>query len=434
MTGSARELRARAHRLIPGGAHTYAKGDDQFPENAPGLIVRGQGCHAWDLDGNEYIEYGMGLRSVGLGHAYPPVVEAVRRQLELGSNFTRPSPIEGACAETLLSLVPGVEQVKFTKDGSTAITAAIRLARAYTGKMIVAYCADHPFFSYDDWFIGGLQMSAGIPPEQRSLVTTFHYNDRESLRAVFDRHPGEVACVLMEPERELPPQDGFLEFARDLAHAHGALFILDEMITGFRWHNGGAQTLYGIQPDLCGFGKAMANGFSVSALAGRRDIMKLGGWEHDRDRVFLLSTTHGAETHALAAAVATMDVYRSEDVIGHMRRQGERLRQECNAVARALGISGSFDVRGHPANLIYTTRDAAGKPSQLFRTLFMQEMVKRAVLGPSFVLSYSHADSDIDRTIEAVRQSLEVYRRALEDGIEGLIEGRPVQPADRRRG
>lgn len=433
-SAGSRSLHERAHRLIPGGSHTYAKGDDQFPLNAPAFIARGHGCHVWDTDGNEFIEYGMGLRAVSLGHGYEPVVHAVKRHLDHGTNYTRPAPVEVACAEKFLECIQGAEQVKFTKDGSTAITAATKLARAFTGRKKVAYCADHPFFSYNDWFIGGFAMSAGIPREHRSLVTTFRYNDIESVRRVFSENPGEIACILLEPERETPPADEFLARARDLAHENGALLILDEMITGFRWDRGGAQAVYGITPDLSGFGKAMANGFSVSALAGRREIMELGGFTTDRDRVFLLSTTHGAENHALAAAIATMTVYENEDVIGHLHRQGERLREGCRAVATELGLSRNFDVVGRASNLVYATRDAEGSPSQEFRTLFMQEMVRRGILGPSFVLSYSHSDEDIDRTIEATRGALEVYRRGLDDGVGTVLEGRPVQPVDRRRG
>ena len=277
-------------------------------------------------------------------------------------------------------------------------------------------------------------MSAGIPSEHRSLVRTFQYNDLESLRKVFDENPGEIACILLEPERDTPPRDGFLEKARDLTHENGALLVFDEMITGFRWDKGGAQKVHGVVPDLSGCGKALANGFSVSALAGRRDIMDQGGFAEDRDRVFLLSTTHGAENHALAAAIATMTVYENEDVTGTLRRQGERLQKGCIEVATSMGVQDSFTVIGHPANLVYATRDGAGEPSQEFRTLFMQEMIKRGILGPSFVISYSHSDDDVDRTIDAVRGALEVYKRGLEDGIDTVLEGRPVRPVDRRRG
>jgi glutamate-1-semialdehyde 2,1-aminomutase len=430
--GDAEGLRRLAHELIPGGCHTYAKGDDQYPVGAPPFVARGAGCHVWDLDGREYIEYGMGLRAVALGHAFPAVMQAAVRQMALGSNFTRPAPIEVECAEKILRALGSGDQVKFAKDGSTVITAATKLARAYTGRDIVAYCADHPFFSYNDWFIGSWQMAAGIPDPYRSLTATFRYNDIDSLRALFARHPGQIACVLLEPERDVPPSDGFLSAVRDLAHQHGALLVFDEMITGFRWHLGGAQAVYGVQADLAGFGKALANGFAVSALVGRREIMALGGWSHDRDRVFLLSTTHGAETHALAAAIATIEVYEREPVIATLDRQGQRLQRGCNDAAAALGISHCFQLVGRPCNLVYVTRDAEGQPSQAFRTLFMQELIKGGVLAPSFVVSYSHSDADIDRTIDVVHRALGIYRRGLEDGVHTVLEGRPVRPVDRR--
>jgi glutamate-1-semialdehyde 2,1-aminomutase len=431
---TSRELSHRAHQLIPGGSHTYAKGDDQFPEQAPGFIARGKGCHVWDVDGNEFIEYGMGLRAVTLGHAFDPVVKAAAAQMELGNNYTRPAAIEVECAEKLLGIVSAADQVKFAKDGSTVITAATKLARAYTGRDMIAYCADHPFFSYNDWFIGGHQMSAGIPEVVRDLTTTFTYNDLDSVHQLFDRYPGRIACVLLEAERDTPPHDGFLHELRELAHRNGALFILDEMITGFRWNLGGGQAEYGIEPDLSGFGKALANGFAVSALVGKREIMRLGGWDHDQDRVFLLSTTHGAENHALAAAIATMDFYQREGVVETLHRQGARLRRGCEQVAAELGMSEHFSVEGRDCNLVYVTRDVNGERSQPFRTLFMQEMIRRGVLGPSFVVSYSHRDEDIDHTIEAVRGALKVYRRGLEDGVEKVLEGRSVQPVDRKRG
>ncbi len=426
-------LRQRARALIPGGAHTYAKGDDQFPVDAPGVIVRGDGCHAWDADGNEYIEYGMGLRSVTLGHAYEPVIQRVAAVLSHGTNYTRPAALEGECAEAVLELIDGAEQVKFAKDGSTVTTAAIRLARAHTGRPLVAFCHDHPFFSYNDWFIGHSPMDAGIPAAARDLTATFRYNDIVSLEAVFAANPGQVACVILEPERETPPGDNFLMRVQELCRREGAVFILDEMITGFRWHRGGAQAVYGLDPDLSAFGKGLGNGFAISALVGKRHIMELGGFDHDRERVFLLSTTHGAESVGLAAALATIDVYQSEDVVGRLHRQGQRLRLGVEQVARARGLESAFWVSGRDCNLVFATCDAQGERSQLFRTLFMQQMVRRGILGPSFVVSYSHSDDDIDRTIEAVDSSLAVYREALDGDVHEFLHGRPVQPAMRRR-
>ncbi|MDU6731438.1 MAG: glutamate-1-semialdehyde 2,1-aminomutase, partial [Bradyrhizobium sp.] len=270
-------MRSKAHSLIPGGAHTYAKGDDQYPVLAPSFLTRGEGCHVWDIDGNEFIEYGMGLRAVTLGHAYKPVVEAAHRQMLLGENYTRPATIELTCAEEFLGLIEGADMVKFAKNGSDATTAAVRLARAYTGRDLIARCGDQPFFSTDDWFIGNTPMSAGIPKVVQDLTLQFRYNDIESLRSLFAQHPGEIACVIMEAATAVEPQPGFLHAVQALCRKEGAVFILDEVITGFRWNVGGAQREYGITPDLSTFGKGIGNGFSVSALAGKRELMELGG-------------------------------------------------------------------------------------------------------------------------------------------------------------
>jgi glutamate-1-semialdehyde 2,1-aminomutase len=422
----------KAHALIPGGAHVYAKGDDQYPGNAPGFIERGKGCHVWDVDGNEFIEYGMGLRAVGLGHGYPSVVEAAHRQMLLGTNFTRPSPIEFECAELLASLIPSAEMVKFGKNGSDVTTAAVKLARAFTGRDIVAICGDQPFFSVDDWFIGTTALSAGIPKAIQDLTVKFQYNDLPSLRRLFLEFPGRIACVILEAETTVPPAPGFLEGLQNLIRENDAVFILDEMITGFRWHLGGAQSYYHLRPDLSTFGKAIANGFSVAALVGRRDLMKLGGLHHDKQRVFLLSTTHGAETHGLAAAIETIRIYRTEGVIDHLYSRGERLRRGIERAIATYNLEGYFAVLGKEPNLTYATRDEHKKPSQAFRTLFLQETIKRGLLMPSLVVSFSHSDADIDHTIEGIAEALEVYRKALEEGVEKYLASRPVKPVFRK--
>lgn len=427
-----KELQRKAHALIPGGAHVYAKGDDQYPVEAPGFIERGEGCHVWDSDGNEFIEYGMGLRSVSLGHGYRSVVEAAHRQMLLGTNFVRPSSLEAKCAELFASFVPSAEMVKFAKNGSDVTTAAVKLARAYTGRDMVAVCGDQPFFSVDDWFIGSTVLSAGIPKPIQELTVKFRYNDLESVRRLFLEFPDRIACVILEAETTTPPAPGFLEGLQELVRAKGAIFILDEMITGFRWHLGGAQSYYGLRPDLSTFGKAMGNGFSVSALAGRRELMELGGLRHDKARVFLLSTTHGAELHALAAAMETMRVYRTEGVIEHLYRQGERLRRGVDRAIASCKLDGYFAVLGKEPNLIYATRDHNKQPSQAFRALFLQETIKRGLLMPSLVVSFSHGDAEIDSTIDAIAEALEIYRKALDEGVEKYLVGRPVKPVFRQ--
>ena len=426
-----RGLSRRAHELIPGGAHTYAKGDDQYPEPSPAFIVRGQGCHVWDMDGNEFIEYGMGLRAVTLGHAFPSVIEAAARQMQLGTNFVRPAPIEVECAERFLELIPTAEMVKFGKHGSDAVDGAVRLARAHTRRDFVAICGDHPFFSTADWFIGTTPMPGGVPEWIRSRSVKFRYNDLASVQRLFDEYPEQIACVLLEPARLDEPAERFLPELKGLCARNGALLVFDEMITGFRWHRSGAQHVYGVTPDLSTFGKGIANGFALSALAGRREIMELGGYDHDRERVFLMSTTNGAETHAMAAGIASMATYRDEDVVGHLYRQGARLRMGVRAAAEAAGVAGRVECLGRDCALLFATRDQHGRPSQEFRTLFLQELIRRGILAPSFMVSYSHTEADIDYTIDAVAEALMVYRKALEEGVERFLVGRSVKPVFR---
>jgi len=418
----------RFHSRIPGGSHTYAKGDDQFPAHMLPYVARGEGCRMWDADGNEFIEWGMGLRSVTLGHAYPPVVEAARKAMLAGTNFVRPALIELEAAESFLDLIQGAEMVKFAKDGSDATSGAVRVSRAYTGRDLVAICANHPFFSVDDWFIGTTPMSAGIPEATRELTVTFRYNDPESVEQLFERHSERLACLILEPEKYDPPADGFLHRLRDLCDRHGTVLIFDEMITGFRWHLGGAQALHGVVPDLSSWGKALANGFSVSALAGRKEIMELGGLLHDKERVFLLSGTHAAETHGLAAALATMKVYREEPVIETLWKQGRRLADGLERAIADQDLEEHIQLFGRPCCLVYGTKDAEGKPSQPFRTLFLQEIMKRGVIAPSLIISYSHDDEAVDRTVEAFHGAFGVYRKALDEGIDEYLESRPVQP------
>ncbi|WP_406368868.1 glutamate-1-semialdehyde 2,1-aminomutase [Streptomyces sp. NBC_00647] len=450
-----RTANERLHAMIPGGAHTYAKGDDQYPENLAPVISHGRGAHVWDIDGNRYIEYGSGLRSVSLGHAHPRVIEAVRRELDRGSNFVRPSIVEVEAAERFLATVPTAEMVKFAKNGSDVTTAAVRLARAVTGRPRVAICGDHPFFSVDDWFIGTTPMPAGIPAATTELTVSFPYGDLAATEELLTRYQGEIACLILEPvghtepspNSQLLPQPsagrgpqsggdsapGYLAGLRELADRHGCVLIFDEMITGFRWSEAGAQGLYGVVPDLSTFGKALGNGFAVSALAGRRELMELGGLRHSHDRVFLLSTTHGAETHSLAAAMAVQTTYVEEGVTARLHALGERLAAGVRDAAASMGVGDHIVVRGRASNLVFATLDENRQPSQQYRTLFLRRLLAGGVLAPSFVVSSALDDVDIDRTVDVVAQACAVYRKALDAGDPTpWLGGRPVKPVFRR--
>lgn len=426
-------LQRRLHELVPGGAHTNARGSDQYPEEMSPIIVRGSGARVLDADGNWLVEYGMGLKAVTLGHAYPPVVEAVSRAAADGVNFSRPSVWEVQAAERFLQMVPTADMVKFAKNGSDVTTAAVKLARAATGRDLVAICRTQPFFSVDDWFMGTTSMTAGIPQAVRDLTVSFAFNDIGSLRALLDEHRGRIAAVVMEAATgTVEPQPGFLEDVRALADSDGFVLVFDEMISGMRWSSAGAQSVYGVTPDLSTWGKALGNGFSVSALAGKRELMELGGLNTDASRVFLLSNTHGAETTGLAAYLAVADAYAESDVVGVMQTQGEKLREGLVAAVAASGMSDHIAILGRPSALVFGTKDAQGAPSQAYRTLFIQELLRHGVLAQSLVISAAHTDDDVATTVDAFAAASAVYARAIEAGTtDGFLQGRPVAPAIR---
>lgn len=420
-------------RVIPGGAHSLAKGDDQYPEGMAPIIVHGSGCRVRDLDGNELIEYGIGLRSVTLGHGDQRILGPVKTALDSGVNFARPHAVERLAAERLLDLFPFADMVKFGLNGSDATSAAVKLARAFTGRDRIAVCADHPIFATADWFICTTPMSAGIPEAHHELTSGFRYNDLDSVEAVLDGAPGQFAALVLEAETTVPPRPGFFEGLRTLCDRHGTLLILDEIITGLRWHERGAQFVYGIKPDLCALGKGLANGLPLSALLGRREIMDLGGFATGRDRVYLLSQTYGAQPWVLAAMLAVFDVYENDAIVSRLHAAGARLRVGVEEVVSARGLGSHIQVVGRDSNLVFVTRDTAGERSQGFRTLFLQELLRQRILAPSFVVSAAHDHDAIDRTVMAVDSALPAYERALEKGLETVLRGRPVQPSIRRR-
>lgn len=434
--------RARVHDRIPGGAHTYSKGDDQFPALSPAAITHGLGAYVWDVDGHRYLDCSMGLTSVSLGHAYAPVLERVKAELDRGVNFQRPSALELEMAERFLSIVPGHDMIKFSKNGSTVTTAAVKLARAKTGRKLVAFPGNHPFYSYDDWFIGTTPCSRGVPEEIANLSVTFSGCDIDSLRALFERYPDQIACVITEPLKSTCGRGctcqrdvgDFLREAIALTHAHGALFVIDEMVTGFKTAWPGSMAQYGVRPDMTTWGKGIANGFAFCALTGTSDVMELGGIRRvGEEKVFLISTTHGAETHAMAAALATIDAFEQHQVVQHNQAIGAALAARCMERVQAHDLGQAVQVIDCSWMPTFIFRDAAGHVSAGFRTLFMQEMIRRGVLFQGvFVPCFSHGDMEVDRFVEAFDESLAVYGQALDSGYEHHLVGEPVKPVFRK--
>ena len=423
----------RLLRAIPGGAHTYSRGHDQFPANAPEILVRGKGVYIFDPTGKKYLDFGMALRAVNLGYAEDAVDEAAIKQIRNGTNLTRPSMIELEAAELLVDMIDSVDMVKFTKNGSTAVSAAVKLSRAYTGRNMVARCAEHPFLSYDDWFIGSTQLTRGIPQETIEQTKMFHYNDIISLESLISEYPGQFSCVILEPATTEDPAEGYLQQVQALCRANGIVFVLDEMITGFRWHLKGAQHMYGVTPDLSTFGKAMANGFAVACVAGKREIMELGSIEFDgRERVFLLSTTHGAEMCALGAFVATVNFMKQHNVVEHLWDYGNKLVALMQRKAKANGISQNFKVGGFACSPYYQTLDSTGANSLPLRTLFVQEMINNGVLMPWISLSYRHGEAELAIIESALNATFTIYRKALDEGVEKYLVGPAIKPVFRK--
>lgn len=444
----------RLQRVIPGGSHTYSKGSDQFPSNAPQILERGKGVYLFDAEGKKFLDFGMGLRSVLIGYAEEQIDSKAIEYLKKGMNLTRPSLIELEAAELMTDLIPSADMVKFTKNGSTAVTAAVKLARAYTGRKKVAICADHPFFSYDDWFIGTTPMSKGVLEEDSNFTKTFKYNDIGSLEKLISENTGEIACVILEPlavdcpsvsqvqggccgqsicSRVINSNDTFLHKVQELCNKNGIVFILDEMITGFRWGLAGAQGKFNLNPDLSTFGKAMANGFPLACVVGKREIMSQGSIEElGKERLFLVSTTHGADMASLGAFVANVAFMKREPVEERVWSFGSQLIAKMNQCAVNRGLEKYFQVFGPACTPRFVTLDCNEKPSLEFRTLFLQEMLKGGILMPWISISYRHTESLLSEIEQALDETFEIYAQALETSPRGFVQGDYLKPVFRQ--
>lgn len=441
ITKESKIFKKEIHDLIPGGGHTYSKGDDQFPENAPAAISHGKGCYVWDIDGNKFLDCSMGLTSVSLGHSFKPIIKQVKKELDKGVNFQRPSNIERIMAKAFLSLIPQHDRIKFAKNGSTVTTAAVKLARAKTGRKLVAFPEDHPFYSYDDWFISSTQCNSGIPDEIKNLSVTFKSCDLSSLKELFSKYPNQIACVITEPEKSICyncnctiSNEKFLNEAIDFTKKEGAVFILDEIVTGFKTYLPGTITKYNLDPDLTTWGKGIANGFSFCALTGKKEIMDLGGIKQKKkEKVFLISTTHGGETHSIAAALATLEEFKSNHVIEHIKKIGSLFIDSCNEIIQKHMLSDFIEIVPCWWQPVLLFKDHNKQISQEFRTLILQEMIKGGVLFQGFLsVSFSHKTRDILYFKEIFDKALLIYKKALKKGFEHFLKGDVIKPVFRK--
>jgi glutamate-1-semialdehyde aminotransferase/spore coat polysaccharide biosynthesis protein SpsF (cytidylyltransferase family) len=420
------ELLGRAEKVIPGAAQTFSKGRTQFVQGvSPVFLQRGKGCRVWDADGNEYIDYILGLLPNILGYAHDEVNAAAAAQLAQGHSFSLPHPVEVDLAERLVRLIPCAEMVRFAKNGSDATTGAVRAARAFTGRERVACCGYH---GWQDWYIGSTTRNAGVPGAVRALTHPFPYNDLGRLEEVLSQHPGEFAAVILEPMNFVEPHAGYLAGVKELAHQHGALLIFDEICTGFHFGLGGAQKRFGVTPDLACFGKAMGNGYPIACVCGRADVMGIFA------EIFF-SFTFGGEAASMAAALKVLDILETTDALARIEANGRVLRDGFNVLARQAGLAGRFEAVGYPQWSLLKFRDAAGKDSFLERSLFQQETVKRGVLLlTTHNLSAAHDNVAIERTLEVYAAVFKTLAGWLSEADPSrYLEGPMIQPVFRVR-
>ena len=411
----------RAERVIPGCSQTFSKGANQHERGvAPVFLAKGKGCRVWDVDGNEYVDYIQGLLPNILGYAHEGVNAAVAEQLAQGHSFSLPHPVEVELAERLKRLIPCGERVRFGKNGSDATSGAVRAARAFTGRDRIACCGYH---GWQDWFIGSTTRNAGVPAAVRALTHTFVYNDLDSLERVLNGHPREFAAVIMEPVNFWPPAAGFLEGVKDLAGKHGAVLIFDEICSGFHFGLGGAQKKFGVIPDLACFGKAMGNGFPISCVVGRAEIMKVF------EDIFF-SFTFGGEVASMTAAMAVLDVLETSDALGRMDANGRVLQNGLNAFAKDAGLETRIRCIGYPFWSLIKFLEGDGSDSLLLRSLFTQECAKRGVLLlATHNMTAAHDPLAIEKTLKVYAEVCKTVGEWLsERDPERFLEGEMIQP------
>lgn len=411
----------RALRSIPLGAQTFSKSYIQYPEGfAPLYVDHAKGGLITDVDGNTYVDLVLALLPITLGYADPDVNQAIQAQLQKGITFSLSSPLETQLAEKLIDIIPCAEMVRFGKNGSDVTAAAVRLARAVTNREHIAVCGYH---GWQDWYIGSTSRHLGVPESVQALTHPFQYNQLDSLHALFKAYPNQIAAVIMEPVNKILPDEGFLASVKALAHQHGALFIFDEVVTGFRVALGGAQAYYDVTPDLACFGKGIANGMPLSALVGRADLMS-------KVQDIFYSGTFGGETLSLAAALATLKKMQTEPVIETLWKNGTYLSDAITRLIERHQLRDVFQLTGLPPFTTMQVAPHAAADAGSLRTLFIKEMIQRGVLtlGANNVC-YAHTQADLDQVISAHDQTYEVISEALLSNRVPAVLGCPsIQP------
>ena len=420
------QMLERVLKSIPLGSQTFSKSKTQYPFGvSPFFMQSGKGSHVTDVDGNEFIDFMNSLGAITLGYNDEDVINAVKNQLEEGTIFSLPHPTEHMLAEKLIELIPSAEMVRFGKNGSDATSGIVRLARAYTKRDYVVVCGYH---GWQDWYIGSTPRNLGVPKCVQELTLKFEYNNIESLDKLFKEYKDQIACVIMEPMNFSHPKKGFLEEVKELTHKNSALLAFDEMITGFRYSLGGAQEFFNVIPDLASFGKGMANGYPISAVVGRADVMQL------LEEVFF-SFTFGGECLSLAASIATIEKFQKYPVIEHMKKQGSKILDKVSTLITEHELNDIFEINGQPCWTIFNMKDTEQYNSWTIKTLFMQEMIKRGILTLGInLITYSHTDEDIEKLLNAYTEVMPILQNGIRNNkILDLLDCEPLTPLFKTR-
>ena len=419
-----RNLYQRAIKVIPLGTQTFSKAAMQYPQESPLYIERGEGPYLYDVDGNRFLDFTSALGANILGYGYPKVREAVEHQLKMGSIFTLPHKLETEVAEMLVENIECAEMVRYGKNGSDVTSAAVRVARAYTGRDKIALCGYH---GWQDWYIATTPFNMGIPHAVKELSFTFKYNDIDSLERLFTENPGQIGVVIMEAVVAEMPSNNFLRKVKDLFARKGAVLVFDEIVNGCRIALGGAGEYFGVTPDLAAFGKPMANGLPFAMICGRKEIMQLF------DRVFF-SFTFGGDTLSLAAVKATVEEIIEKDVIKYLGDEGGYFKCELNKLIEKLGIEDMMECVGLDAHAKFRLMEISPEGPFWMRTLLMQEAARRGILMLlANNLTYSHTREHLDDALAKYDEIFSIFAQVKSEGntveaYEKRIKGRPIEP------
>ena len=420
------DLLKRAIEVTPLGAQTYSKSYRYYCQgDSPAFIERGEGCYLYDVDGNKFIDFVCALGPITIGYNIEEVNNAIKEQLEKGISFSLQAEVEVELAEKIIDIIPCAEMVRFVKNGGDATTSAIRLARAFTERDLVALSGYH---GMHDWSIGSTENNKGIPKDVSNLTKTFEYNNIESLKELFEEYPNQIAAVILEPIQANGPKDDFLQKVKDLTHENGAILIFDEVVSGFRYALGGASELYDVVPDMAAFGKGMGNGLPISAVAGKKEIMK------QIEEGIFVSTTFGGEALSMAGSIAALKILEKPGSYEHIWKLGTMLKEGLELLIKNYELEDVILVSGLPPHCGVEFEDVGSLDYLDINSIFSQAMIHNGIITVGINnINLSHTEEEIEAYLTAAEEAMINIKKAIEqDSTEGILIGKKVDPVFKR--